>query len=196
MAKSLSILKFIFGILFLPLVVSFTIGLSKELLILERSIIYFIWGIISYLIFHLFICKPIIIYQKGQKILEIIFRFFSPLIKIASYLLPIYTIILFFLYFVLSLFIKDGLFKNYFLSLFSFTLSFHLILTADILRKKEDLLKANYIFGFSLIYILNLLLFSFGLSLVFDRFSFLRFFNGSLQIAKDTFSAILKQLFS
>jgi len=192
----LSILKFIFGILFLPLVVSFTIGLSKELLILERSIIYFIWGIISYLIFHLFICKPIIIYQKGQKILEIIFRFFSPLIKIASYLLPIYTIILFFLYFVLSLFIKDGLFKNYFLSLFSFTLSFHLILTADILRKKEDLLKANYIFGFSLIYILNLLLFSFGLSLVFDRFSFLRFFNGSLQIAKDTFSAILKQLFS
>ncbi len=192
----MSILKFIFGILFLPLVVSFTIGLSKELLILERSIIYFIWGIISYLIFHLFICKPIIIYQKGQKILEIIFRFFSPLIKIASYLLPIYTIILFFLYFVLSLFIKDGLFKNYFLSLFSFTLSFHLILTADILRKKEDLLKANYIFGFSLIYILNLLLFSFGLSLVFDRFSFLRFFNGSLQIAKDTFSAILKQLFS
>lgn len=183
------------GILLFPCVIGFTIGFSKELLSLEKSIIYFLSGTISYLVIHLFIYKPVIIYQKGQRMLEIIFRFFSPLVKVASYLLPIYTLFLFFVYFIISVFIKTELLTNYFLFLFSFSLSFHFILTAEILRTKEDFLKANYIFGFSLIYILNLILISFGLNLIYDKFSFIRFFNGSFQIANNIFSVIFKQLF-
>lgn len=193
--KILSILKFIIGVLLLPFVISFTIGFSKELLTLEKSLIYFLSGIISYLVLHLFIGKPLTIYRKGQRILEIIFKFFSPLIKVAGYLLPIYTLILFGFYLILSSFIKDDFLKNSFFFLFSFSLTLHLVITAETLRAKEDLLKANYIFGYSLIYILNLILISFGLNLISDKFSFVKFFNNTFPMAKNIFGIVFKQLF-
>lgn len=194
--KSLSILKFSLGILLLPLVVGFSAGFYEELIVLDKTLTsYFYWGIASYLILHLFIYKPLIIYKKGQRILEVIFGFFSPLVKVANYLLPIYTIFLFFIYFIISVFTKEAPLTNYFLFLFSFSLSLHLILTTEVLRAKEDFLKANYIFGFSLIYILNLILLSFGLSLIFDKFSFVKFFNNSFSISQGIFSKIFTQLF-
>ncbi|HTZ11662.1 MAG TPA: hypothetical protein VMD04_04750, partial [Candidatus Margulisiibacteriota bacterium] len=125
---------------------------------------------------------------------EAAFSYLKPLVRVAPYLLPIYTIIVFLLYLLLAYVFKS--LADYFMFLFGFTIVLHLIFSAKTMRgKKEDFLKGNYIFGFSLIYIINIGLLSFCFSVLFEKFSFVNFCNQSFLIAKGIFGAIIKQLF-
>lgn len=191
------IIKFILGICLLPFVYSTTVAFLSECGVLEKTIYqYFFAGIITFLIIYLFIYEPVRIYNKGQKILEAVFRFFTPLVKVAPYLLPIYTIILFLIYSLYSLINKSGDSVRYFVLLFGFSIALHLVFSAKSLRgRQSDFLKANYIFGFSFIYILNLAILAFAFNLIFKPYSFVNFCNQSFQIAKGIFGAIFRQLF-
>ena len=202
-----AIIKFILGICALPFVYSSSVSFLNEFLGVEEIFRNYFWaGVISLLIIYLFIWEPNKIYVKGQKLLEVIFTFFKPLIRVAPFVLPIYTIILFALYGPLSLIFsakggsaggaKSGALINYFVFLFGFSIALHLIFSAKSIRSKQgDFLKSNYIFGFSLIYAINLTLLAFILSLIFGKFSFVNFCNNSFQTSKAIFEAVLKQLF-
>lgn len=205
--KAFGIIKFILGVCLLSFVYSTSVSFLNELSLIEKSLQNIFWfGVITFVIIYLIIWEPAALYIKGQRILELVFVFFKPLVKIAPYLLPIYTVILFILYGLLSLIFSaaggsafggksDSLIK-YFIFLFGFSMVLHLIFSAKTIRTKQgDFLKANYIFGFSLIYIINLILLAFGLNLIFKEFSLVNFFNNSFQVAKNIFSAIFKQLF-
>lgn len=191
------ILKFILGILLLPFVYAATKCFINELVLLEKYIqLYFSSGIISFLILYLFVWEPVIVYKSGQRFVETIFHFFHPLVKVAPYVLPIYTIILFIIYLVSPFIYKSKDLVNVFVLLIGFSIAFHLVFSAQSLKTKEaDSLRANYIFGFSLIYIINIILVSLGLSLIFNRFSFVHFFNHTCQVSSDIFKAIFTQLF-
>ncbi|MEW6170756.1 MAG: hypothetical protein AB1472_04295 [Candidatus Omnitrophota bacterium] len=196
MDKVLGVIKFIVGILLLPIVIGITFGFYKEISILEKThLVYFITGIITYLVIHLFVWEPQFLYKKGQHILEILFGFFAPLVKIAPYLLPIYTILSFIIYFILVLFIKSPILLDIFMFLFGFTLILHIKFTSDDLKAKESFLKSDYIFGFSLIYILNIILVSLFISVVIKEFSIPNFFKESFQLTKSIISYIFSQLF-
>ncbi|MBM3254920.1 MAG: hypothetical protein FJZ08_01280, partial [Candidatus Omnitrophica bacterium] len=92
---SFGIIKLALGVCLLPFVYSATRAFLNEGLALDKALAtYFFSGVISFLIIYLFVYEPAIIYVRGQKILEAIFRFFTPLVKVAPYLLPIYTILL------------------------------------------------------------------------------------------------------
>ena len=195
--KSFGVIKFILGVCFLPFVYSSTVSFLEQFSLIEKALQnYFCSGIIALLLIYLFVWEPAIIYSKGHKILELIFNFFKPLVRFAPYLLPIYTIILFVMYLLLSLAVKSRWLIEYSLFLAGFTLTLHLVFSAKTLRlKKGDFLKANYIFGFSFIYIINLMLLAFCLNLIFKDFSFVAFLNNSFQAAKDIFGTVFKQLF-
>lgn len=195
--KAFGIIKLILGVCLLLFVYSSSVAFLNEFSLVEKTLQNYFWsGITAFLIIYLFIWEPLIIYARGQKLLELIFSFFKPLVRVAPYLLPIYTIVLFILYWILSYTVKSGKLINYFLFLFGFSIILHLIFSAKSIRSKQgDFLKANYIFGFSFIYITNLLLLAFCLNLVFEKFSFVNFFNNSFQTAKNIFSTIFKQLF-
>ena len=192
-----SIIKFVLGICLLPLVYSSTVSFLNEFLGVEEIFRNYFWaGVISLLIIYLFIWEPNKIYVKGQKLLEVIFTFFKPLIRVAPYVLPIYTIILFVLYGPLSLLFKSEELIKTFIFLFGFSIALHLIFSAKSIRSKQgDFLKSNYIFGFSLVYAINLTLLAFILSLIFQKFSFVNFCNNSFQTSKAIFEAVFKQLF-
>jgi len=192
-----SIIKFVLGICLLPLVYSSTVSFLNEFLGVEEIFRNYFWaGVISLLIIYLFIWEPNKIYVKGQKLLEVIFTFFKPLIRVAPYVLPIYTIILFVLYGPLSLLFKSEELIKTFIFLFGFSIALHLIFSAKSIRSKQgDFLKSNYIFGFSLVYAINLTLLAFILSLIFQKFSFVNFCNVSFQSSKAIFEAVFKQLF-
>jgi membrane protease YdiL (CAAX protease family) len=202
-----AVIKFTLGICLLPVVYSSTVSFLNEFLLIEKTLQNYFWsGVISLLIIYLFVWEPNIIYIKGQKLLEVIFTFFKPLIRVAPYVLPIYTIILFVLYGPLSLIFsakggsaggaKSGALINYFIFLFGLSITLHLIFSAKSIRSKQgDFLKSNYIFGFSLIYIIDLTLLVFILSLIFQKFSFVNFCNISFQTSKAIFEAVFKQLF-
>jgi len=195
--KAFGVIKFILGICLLPFVYSSSAAFFNEFTVIDKPLQNAFWaGIVTLLIVYLFIWEPVIIYAKGQRLLEIVFIFFKPLVRVAPYLLPIYTVVLFILYGLAGLFSQAADLLKPFIFLIGFSIGLHLVFSAKSLRSKQgDFLKGNYIFGFSFVYMVNLIILSFGLSLLFNKFSFVNFSNNSFQIAKSIFSAVFKQLF-
>lgn len=189
--------KFIFGVLLLPFVYSVTVSFLNEFGAVDQLNRDYFWaGIISLLIIYFFIWEPLKIYNFGHKILEVMFNYVKPLVKVAPYLLPIYTIVLCIAYAIVSKVNESPDILNYFMFLFSFTMGLHLIFSAKTIRgKKKDFLKGNYIFGFSFVYILNILVLGFILNIIFPNFSFVNLCNQTYQTAKGLFSAAFNQLF-
>jgi hypothetical protein len=193
--RAFGILKFIFGILLLPLVYATTLSFLDQLAVIDKAMQRYFWsGVITFLLVYLFVLEPVKVYAKGQKILEAIFAFFKPLVRVAPYLLPIYTLILCGIYSLVALFTKD--FLEYFIFLFGMSLSLHLVFSARSLRGKQGgFLHGNYIFAFSFIYIINISIAAFSFNLVFVQVSFVGFCNNAFQTAKAIFSTVFKQLF-
>jgi hypothetical protein len=196
-SKLFGIIKFILAIIILPLVYSSTVSFLNEFSQIDRSLAQIFYnGLISFLAIYLFIWEPAQIYNRGHKLLEFMFSFIKPMVNVAPFLLPIYTILFFMLYGLLSLWIKSEWLIQYTMFLIGFSTILHLTFAAKNIRtKKGDFLKANYIFGFSFIYILSLFLLALGFSLVFEDFSLINFSNISFGIFKDIFLAVFKQLF-
>ncbi|MFA7303031.1 MAG: hypothetical protein WC015_00850 [Methanoregula sp.] len=195
--KIFDVIKLILGLCLLPFVYSVTISFMDQIAYIELPLQNCFWaGVIALLLVYLFVWEPAVVYEKGHKLLEIIFSFFQPLVKVAPYLLPIYTVVIFILYLFLSVFIRQSWLIEYAMFLFGLTLSLHLVFAAKSIRsKKGDLLKSNYIFGFSFMYILNIGLISLFLNFIFKEFSFVNFSNSAYSIAGSVFKAIFSQLF-
>lgn len=196
-SKAFGIIKFILGVVLLPFVFSTVVSFLNEFGLVSKDLQAVFWsGVIWFLAVYLFIWEPALIYNKGHKLLEIVFSFFKPMVNVAPFLLPIYTILVFIIYGLLSLAIKSSWLIEYALFLVGFSAILHLVFSAKTIRtKKGDFLKGNYIFGFSFIFILNLALLAFGFSLIFKEFSFVNFCNISFTIASNIFYAVFKQLF-
>jgi hypothetical protein len=193
-------LKLIFAIIFFPILVAVSLSFSNELQKLNAHLVSsFIWGIFVYLVVHLLWYEPAPVYQKGQKITEVVFKFFSPLVKLASFFLPIFTIIILVAYYLLVMALKENLnpgYHSYFMFAVSFFMVMHIVFTAASLKSRQtDFLKANYFFAMEFIYIINIGIIAGMLSLIFKEFSFLSFFNGTCQITRDAFTAVCNQLF-
>jgi len=196
-AKAFGIIKFILGICLLPMVYAVSAAFLNEFSLVDKALQDVFWcGIVVFLIIYLFVWEPVFIYLRGQKILEILFAFVRPLVRVAPYLLPIYTIILFLFYLLASLVLKQKELVNYFVFLAGFSIALHLVFGAKSLRTKQgDFLKGNYIFGFSFVYIVNVVIAALIINFVFDKFSFVNFSSNSFQTAKNVFYAVFKQLF-
>ncbi|MFA5075702.1 MAG: hypothetical protein WC436_06415 [Candidatus Babeliales bacterium] len=194
---SLSVLKLALGLSFMTFVYSSTVAFMSEFKNIDLKFQRPLWeGLVAFVVIYFFIWEPVKVYQKGQKILEAIFKFFAPLVKVAPYVLPIYTILLFCIYPIVRFFMPYDETLAYFMFLFGFSIALHLVFGAKSLRTKQsDFLKANYIFGFTLVYIIDVLLFSLLLNLVFDKFSFVEFFNVAYKTSQDIIVAIIKQIF-
>jgi len=196
-SKLFGIIKFILAIIMLPLVYSSVVSFGNEFIQVDPSLQRLFYnGAISFLAIYLFIWEPSEIYSRGHKLLEFIFSFFKPMVNVAPFLLPIYTIVFFIIYGLLALVIESNWLIRYTIFLIGFSSMLHLTFAAKAIRnKKGDFLKANYIFGFSFIFILNLFLLSLGFSLIFKEFSFINFCNISFTIFKEIFLAVFNQLF-
>ncbi|MDP3041523.1 MAG: hypothetical protein Q8N62_02140 [Candidatus Omnitrophota bacterium] len=196
-SKAFGIIKFILAVILLPLVYSSVVAFINEFIQIDKGLQQIFYnGIISFLVIYLFIWEPAVIYNKGHKLLEICFSFFKPMVSVAPFLLPIYTILFFLIYSLLALGIKSGWLIEYTLFSIGFSSILHLVFSAKTIRsKKGDILKANYIFGFSFIFILNIALLALGFSLVFKEFSFVNFCNISITIFRHIFLVVFKQLF-
>ncbi len=195
--KVFDIIKLLLGICLLPFVYSCSVAFLNQIAYIDVSLQNYFWaGVITLVLIYLFIWEPTVIYERGHRLVEIIFSFFQPLVKFAPYLLPIYTIVLFILYLFLCIFIQDKWLIEWAMFLFGLSIALHLIFAAQSIRsKKGDLLKSNYIFGFSFMYIISLGLVAFFLNIIFKEFSFVSFCNNAYSIASSIFKAVFSQLF-
>lgn len=215
------ILRTLLGFLFLPLVIASSRAFYSQLSEigkLSKNQLYFFVGIGVYAILHLIFYKPAYLYVLGHELVHAFstwicggqvksFRVSSTggsvsttksnlFILLAPYFFPVYTVGLSLVYFIGSFFRDLTLYLPFFLFLIGFSLAFHLILTADSLRTKQsDILKTGYLFSISLIYIVNLAIVAFILSLIFSNVFFSVFLTSTLSHSKDIYLAIFKQLF-
>jgi len=195
--KLFGIIKFVLGICLLPYVYSVTVAFLGELRLVGKTLEDYFWlGVVMFILVYFFIWEPGKVYTKGQRLLEFVFNFFKPLVKVAPYVLPVYTIILFIAYEFLSLVVKSPWLVRYSVFLLGLTMALHIVYSARTLRsRKSDFLKGNYIFGFSFIYVINLMLLALCMNLIFEKFAFINFCNNSFSLGKNIFYAVFRQLF-
>jgi hypothetical protein len=215
------IFKVLIGILLLPVAVAASIAFAAQLSGIEelRGLPqYFLNGVIIYLIMHLLLYKPNYFYVLGHEIAHTLAAFICGgrvhsfrvsvrgggvlttksnfFIALFPYFFPTYTLFFWLVYFLLSLFRDTSGLIPHFLFLVGFSLTFHLVMTVDSLKvKQSDIFKTGYLFSVSLIYILNILLVSLILSLVFKDFSFSAFFHLVWERSGNIYYAIYEYLF-
>ena len=196
-SKLLAVVKLLCGLTLLAFVYAGSRGFFTKFRLADAGLQTSFWsGIVSFIICYLFIYEPAAVYRKGQNILAFVFKFFAPVMKVAPFVLPIWSVIVFACYPLLRMVTTASDAAGYVVFLGGFTWMLHLVFSAKTLRSRTgDFLRANYIFNFSLIYILNLLLIAFCLSLIVDKFSFVQFFQSSFGAARELWMMVTKQIF-
>jgi hypothetical protein len=195
--RLLSILKLILAVLLLPVVIGITISFMQNLGLMDAKVsLAFGWGVVVYLILHILLYEPSQVYDAGKKISEKALVFFSPLVKVAGFCIPIFTILTFVAYYAASLIWKElNLFPAFSFAV-SFTLTMHLVFTANSLKRKQPGdLKENYFFSIFIIYIVNMLIVAGAFSLLSPDFSFVDFVKKCGDVAAVIYTASFKQLF-
>lgn len=215
------IFKALIGILLLPVAVATSLAFSGQLSQVksfEGLPGYFLKGVAIYLIMHLVLYKPNYFYVLGHEIAHAIATFICGgqvsafrisargggvlttksnfFIALFPYFFPTYTLFIWLSYFLVSLFRDIAVYSPHLLFLIGFSLTLHLVMTIETMKvKQSDILKSGYLFSVSLIYVLNVILVSLILSVIFGDFSFSSFFHLVVDESANSYYAIYEYLF-
>ncbi|MCG8429695.1 MAG: hypothetical protein MJA29_00775 [Candidatus Omnitrophica bacterium] len=196
-AKLFEVFKFLLGICLMPFLYASTVSFLTEIRRVPHALSVDFWaGVISFLVMHLFIWEAVSVFVRGQRLFAAAFRFYSPLARLVPAVVPFYTLLVFIVYGFLALSIKSIWLPRYILFLAGFTFILHLVFSSRAARSgRHDLLWANYIFGFSLSYISNLIVLGALLSLSFRQFVFTRFITRAADGARQVWYEVFRQVF-
>lgn len=214
--------KFIIGLILIPIVIGITIAFFENLTGIggarSAGSRIFLWGVVSYVVLHLFLHKPRYLYTVGHELMHVFATWMTGggvksfnvskeggsvgttksnfFINLSPYFVPTYTLIISLLYFVIPFFFDIPNLKNVYLFSAGFTLSLHLIFTAEVLKVQQpDILQTGYLFSLVTIYIINLLLVAFLVCILFEGVTFENFFYSTYLKSKSIYTSIFKQLF-
>lgn len=187
-------MKFVFAVVLVPVVIGITLSFSTELSQIH-SFQAFVWGMLTYLFFHIFVYSFEDVFYFGQKIFSDIFRFSTAVATVVTLSVPLYaTLLLIILYICANVFKMDGI-GPVFVFLSGFALSLHIILTAQSLYRDDlDVIKPNYFSEIVLVYIANLCVISLLLDINFALFSFPDFLSGLITESKDIYMQLKDHL--
>jgi hypothetical protein len=215
------VLSFIISILLIPVCVIATISFYDSVSAIKdvsESGLYFILGALLYSMVHLLLFRLDFLYILGHESMHAIATFCSGgkasnmkvsskegsvktttpnfFVILAPYLIPVYTVIIAALYFIASFFIDITKYSGVFIFLIGFTFMLHLAYTAESIRgKQSDLIKTGYLSSISFIYIVNLVIVFFIISLFFQGAYFMGFVADVYEKTKVFYWSFWKQLF-
>lgn len=220
---SKDIIKTIIGVFALPLVAAVSIAFYGQFgnidIFLTKGQQYFLMGVASYCLMQLLMFKPVYAYVLGHESVHALagwiclgkvtsFNVTSAggsvttsknniFISLSPYFVPIYAIVITVLYYVVAdRLIEDVVVQPYYMFLLGATLAFHLVMTVDTLKTKQpDLIKTGYLTSGVLIYIINLLVISGVLHLLFTGFSYRTFLGNFWRESAGMYRSIFTQLF-
>lgn len=213
------VIKFIIGILAIPVSYAVTKAFYGNFILIKEvadNLQYFTWGIVAYVVLHLLFYKPTYLYVLGHEAVHAgvawIFggkiKSFKAskdggsvatdksnfIIELAPYFVPIYTVIITLIYFVISQ--SYPISGSIFLFLIGFTLAFHIVATVEIMKiKQPDIVKSGYVFSIVMVYIVNIIVISLLFGLTFPGFSINQFFLDLWSQTKYIYVAVIRQLF-
>ncbi|PIP67585.1 MAG: hypothetical protein CO035_06245 [Candidatus Omnitrophica bacterium CG_4_9_14_0_2_um_filter_42_8] len=217
----MKILRLFISILLIPICVIVTLSFYNGIFSIKdvsKTGVYFILGALLYSVIHLLLFRLDFLYVFGHECMHAFATFCSGgkasnmkvsgkegsvktttpnfFVILAPYLLPVYTILVAIVYFILSFSINVTAYSGIFIFLIGFTLMFHLAYTAESMRDKQsDLVKAGYLSSISFIYIVNLIIVFLIISLLFREVSFIDFISRVYVKTKFFYYSFWKQLF-
>jgi len=193
----LMIVKVVVTLLVLPVVVAMTAAFQEQITGLDLTLKHALWmGLSTYIILKFFVYGFDHVYKFGQNIVTYCFQFLKPLVNVAPYVLPIYTILVLIVFALLNAFDKVGDFRSMFYAGIAFTFAMHVILTAqDLYAKDPSPGKPTYFFGMALVYIFDVFLIALIMHFTLPGFSFVHFFQSLAAMSLYIYKAIFQQLF-
>jgi len=215
------ILRLFISILLIPVCVIVTLSFYEGIFSIKdvsKSGVYFILGALLYSVVHLLLFRLDFLYIFGHECMHAFATFCSGgkasnmkvsgkegsvktttpnfFVMLAPYLLPVYTVLVAIVYFILSFSIDVTRYSDIFIFLIGFTLMFHLAYTAESMRDKQsDLIKAGYLSSIAFIYTVNLVIVFLIISLLFKEVSFTEFMSRVYVKTKFFYYFFWKQLF-
>jgi len=214
--------KFAIGLILIPIVIGITMSFFENLTGIEgiksAGSRIFLWGVVSYVVLHLFLHKPRYIYTVGHELTHVFATWMTGggvrsfnvgkeggsvqttksnfFINLSPYFVPTHTLLISLVYFAIPFFFDIPNLKNIYLFAAGFTLSLHLVFTAEVLKVEQpDIVQTGYLFSMVMIYIINLFLVAFLVSILFKGVTFESFFYNAYLKSKSIYATIFKQLF-
>ena len=186
---------------------------SNVLHLLER-------GVLCYLIFHVFIFRPVYLYVLGHECVHVLATWLcggrvvsfnvTPsggnvvtsksnfFIELSPYFVPIYTILLGVIFLILRT-IDQSIphMPLVFIFLIGVTLTFHFVMTTEALKLQQpDIMKSGLLFSLVVIFVFNLIVVMAVFSPIFDSLSFTSFikmsWNSSIELYQDIYYKALE----
>lgn len=215
----MKILKMAVGILAIPVMFGVTYAFYVNITAVSAIsgiLVYFVWGIVSYVAMHVLFYKPMFVYVLGHEAVHAAFAWVmggkiqsfnvskeggsvttdktNAVIELSPYFVPVYAIVLMAVYSVLSYSYKIN--GAVFFYLIGLTLAFHVVMTIEVMKTRQpDILKSGYLFSIVLVYVLNIVIIALLFSLMFKAFSAKRFFIDSWLATKGVYVGFVKQMF-
>jgi hypothetical protein len=215
-----SILRFAVSIILLPVCYAVGRSLIDMVLSINKSAdirsswTYFLCGFITYIIFQIVFSKPIRTYIFGHELTHAIASIIlggriksfkvrktggsvtltktNLFITLAPYFVPIYTLLFIVAYWAIKQIFGINTHYRYFLFIFGFTIALHLSLTAFAIKQEQsDLKRYGVIYSLILIFILNCIILSLILVLLFSM-RLTDFSDGTIKYTRDAFITIYK----
>lgn len=195
--RILSVVKFLFALLLLPVVIGVTASFADTLHQSSRLVAAcFGWGALGYLILHILLYQPAQAFDTAKKMAEETVGFIFPLVKVAGFCIPFFTVVVLALSIPVEKFWPEYELFPVFASLASFTFTMHMVFTANALKGKQaGWLKENYFLQIFLIYVVNLSIIAVAFSFLMSEFLLGDFFQRWGDASGGIYMAVYKQLF-
>lgn len=186
------IIKLAVFILLLPAVAAVLIGFQKELQTVSGGEPFFWWGVIAYTVFHLFVFTPQEIFRFWQGVFMEICAFAGRASNLIVTAVPIITTVLLLLYFLVAVVFRQTWGQESLIFLTGFTISLHVILSAqELYEADETRLKGHYLLNLALTFMVNVIILTALMDMVFQKFSFWSFGESVWSAAEQIYSRLL-----
>ena len=212
------IFKILLAVLFIPIVIASTkasLRTLENLSFLNINLFLLIGGFFIYPVFHIVFLKPMYIYTLGHEVVHVLATWLcggkvtsfhisreggsvttsksNSFISLSPYFVPIHTIFLVLVYWILSRFFDLSGFNREIVFFIGFTMSFHVFMTVEVMKVKQpDMFKAGYLFSVLFIYLANIIVVMFAMSLMFKSISFVFFVKKALLYSKNIYKNIFE----
>ena len=193
----LFLLKIIFTVLFAPVVYASGVNFYQHLNGYPAPHgEFFRWGMYAFLLVFLFLHRFEKMYQAGQSAMMELFKFLAPLNYALTRVIPVYTLLLFVVFFIWGKLHDLSLYIHYFQFFAGFFFMMHILLLARELQDEESsFIKPSYLFQMSLYFVFSLCVMVLLLDLVVWQSTFLQFGSDVLADARDIYLVVIHKIF-
>jgi len=192
----MTVMKFVLAILLFPIAWATAVTFHQYVVLMPGTYgAFFFWGMFGYVLLFIFLFRFWGAYEFGQRIVSELLRFVAPANYFVAKIVPFYTTLILLLFYAVKHFLNIDLYDHYFMFFTGFTLTMHIVLTAEDLQDNEKaFIKPTYLFVMMCAFILVLFVTMLLFNLFLKEFQFLEFLQSMWADASEVYFVVLRKL--